>query len=432
MPKKFLISVAVCLGVLLSLSALARAEDIYLPLVGKSASFSTIPPTGTPTATPTATPTSTTTPTATATTVATPGWPALQLIKVAENFDQPVHMTHAGDGSNRLFVVERTGYIHILQDGKRLSPPFLDIHSRVACCESETGLLSVAFPPNFANDHFYVTYTAEEEGQLRSRIVRFQVSSEPNRADENSEQLILSVDQPYPNHNGGQILFGPDGYLYIGMGDGGSGGDPHNHGQRPETLLGSMLRFDVESDPSGTYSVPATNPFVQNSAVRPETWAYGLRNPWRFSFDRQTGDLWIADVGQNAREEIDFQPASSKGGENYGWNIMEGKRCYNASTCNQSGLTLPVWDYGHNEGRSVTGGFVYRGSQHPSMQGLYVYGDFVTGKIWGLRAVDEGWENRSLLASGKNISSFGEDEAGELYLVGYTDGTIYRIAPAAP
>ncbi len=380
MRKKFMFALIACIGVMISLAALVRADDTYyLPLVGKGVTFSTIPPS--PTATPTSTPTATPSP--------TPGWPAVQLVAVAGDFDRPVHVTNAGDGSGRLFVVERTGYIHIIQDGKRLAMPFLDIHERVTCCESETGLLSVAFPPNFAsNGRFYVAYTFQEGSQLRSRIARFRVGTDPNRANAASEQPLLTVDQPYANHNGGQIVFGPDGFLYIGMGDGGSGGDPHNHGQRPQTLLGSMLRIDVESNPSGAYSVPPSNPFVGNTeGIRTETWAYGLRNPWRFSFDRQTGDLWIADVGQGTREEVNVQSASSAGGENYGWKLMEGKICYNADSCNQSGLTLPIWDYGRSEGRSVTGGFVYRGTQYAALRGLYVYADYVTGRVWGLREV---------------------------------------------
>jgi glucose/arabinose dehydrogenase len=353
-------------------------------------------------------------------------WPAVALEEVATGFDLPVHVTHAGDGTGRLFVVEQRGSIRLIVDGERLATPFLDIRDRVTF-GGERGLLSVAFPPGFEElGHFYVNYTATVDNQLMTRISRFQVGSSPNQADPESEQIVLTIDQFAGNHNGGQIAFGPDGYLFIGMGDGGGSGDPQNHGQRPETLLGAMLRIDVESGSPLTYTIPVDNPFMADSVAAAEVWSYGLRNPWRFSFDRQTGDLYIADVGQGAWEEINVQSASSQGGENYGWNIMEGTHCYNAATCDQTGLTLPVWEYGRSEGQSITGGFVYRGSAQPSLQGIYFYGDYLSGRLWGLQQVHGAWQNQLFLETNKNISSFGEDETGELYLVDYS-GAIYRL-----
>src|SRR4030095_15339060 len=260
-------------------------------------------------------------------------------------------------------VVEQEGRIRIVKSQTLLSTPFLDISARVSCC-GERGLLSVAFPPNYANKgHFYVNYTNNDGNTV---IARYRVTSDPDVANLNSEEILLTIEQPFANHNGGQIAFGPDGYLYIGMGDGGSAGDPQGNGQRPETLLGKLLRIDVESGMT-PYAVPSNNPFVQSRFYHGEIWALGLRNPWRFSFDRQTGDLYLGDVGQGSYEEINFQSRASFGGENYGWNIMEGKHCFNSDSCNQTGLVLPIVEYSHSEGCSVTGGVVYRGQQYPRL-----------------------------------------------------------------
>jgi uncharacterized repeat protein (TIGR01451 family) len=258
------------------------------------------------------------------------------------------------------------------------------------------------------------------------------VTSDPDVANLNSEEILLTIEQPFANHNGGQIAFGPDGYLYIGMGDGGSNGDPQGNGQRPETLLGKLLRIDVESGVT-PYAIPANNPFVQSRFYRGEIWALGLRNPWRFSFDRQTGDLYLGDVGQGSHEEINFQSRASFGGENYGWNIMEGKHCFNSDSCNQTGLVLPIVEYSHSEGCSVTGGVVYRGQQYPRLQGLYFYSDYCSGTIWGLKVTSTAVQQGLLLDSGYSISTFGEDEAGETYVADHGGGTIYRITdPNAP
>ena len=352
-------------------------------------------------------------------------WPQLILVPVAKDLHRPVHITHAGDGSQRLFVVEQIGRIRIITKEQLLNSPFLEITDRVGCC-GERGLLSVAFPPNFANKHYYyVNYTNKTGDTV---IARFHLSADdPNQTNPNSEEILLTIAQPFGNHNGGQLAFGPDGFLYIGMGDGGSGGDPQGHGQNPKSLLGKILRIDVESG-TKPYAIPTDNPFKHNPAYRDEIWALGLRNPWRFSFDRNTGDLYIADVGQDDYEEIDVQAVNSKGGENYGWNVMEGMHCYNAPQCENSQLTKPVIEYDHSQGdRSITGGGVYRGTAFPQMQGVYFYADYVSGRLWGLRRIENHWENQLLLETQHSISTFGEDEAGNLYLADLTQGEIYRI-----
>jgi glucose/arabinose dehydrogenase len=352
-----------------------------------------------------------------------PDWPKVSLVQIADNFSRPVHITHSGDGSNTLFVAEQKGRIIAVRDGAVLAAPFLDISERVSCC-GERGFLGMAFPPEYSKkNYFYVTYT-DRSGD--TAVARYRVNTASGTADPKSEEIVLRVKQPYSNHNGGQIAFGPDGYLYIGMGDGGSGGDPHGHGQNPASLLGKMLRIDVESGKT-PYGVPIDNPFIESKEYRPEIWAVGLRNPWRFSFDRKAGDLYIADVGQDRYEEIHFQPASSGGGENYGWNIMEGKHCYGSSACDMSGLVMPVAEYKHSDGCSVTGGMVYRGKKFPKLEGIYLYGDYCSGRIWGLRKTKDGWISALLKDTGFSITTFGEDENGELYVSDYENGTIYRI-----
>jgi glucose/arabinose dehydrogenase len=362
-------------------------------------------------------------------------WPRVVLAGPIGGLDQPVHIAHAGDGSGRLFVVERPGRIRIVKNGQLLLTPFLDITSRVRSTGGEQGLLSVAFPPNYAGQgYFYVDYT----DLLGDTVVaRYAVTADLDVADPNSEQIVLTVDQPYANHNGGQLAFGPsDGYLYIGMGDGGGGGDPDNNAQNPTSLLGKLLRIDVETGSPLTYTVPPTNPFTQTVGYRPEIWALGLRNPWRFSFDRQTGDLYIGDVGQALYEEVDFQPASSPGGENYGWNIMEGLHCYGPASCDSTGLMLPVLEYPHAQGDcSVTGGAVYRGTGDPVMDGMYVYADYCSGRLWGLRNDGSTWQSALLLDTPFLITSFGEDEIGNIWLTQYAgapDGALYRLAKAWP
>lgn len=356
--------------------------------------------------------------------------PDIALSLVASGVQQPTHITHAGDGSDRLFVVEKGGRIRILQNGVVAVTPFLDIRDRVRTT-GEEGLLSVAFPPDYARKGYvYVYYTNQASNNV---VARFRQSADPNVLDPASEEIILTLNHPtYANHNGGQIAFGPDGYLYIATGDGGGAGDPNNNAQNPQSLLGKLLRIDVESGGSAPYQIPETNPFVgdrdRGDRTRDEIWALGLRNPWRFSFDRVTGDLYIADVGQSAREEINVQGASSLGGENYGWNILEGSQRYANSTQSTAGLVRPVVEYDRTLGQSVTGGLVYRGSRYPALQGVYLYGDFVTGNIWGLRRVGSLWENKRLLDSPYQISTFGDDAAGNLYLAHFSRGEIYQLS----
>jgi glucose/arabinose dehydrogenase len=353
----------------------------------------------------------------------------LQFQSVASDLPNPVAITHAGDGSGRLFIALQEGRILIF-DGTRILPtPFLDIRSKVSCC-GERGLLSVAFHPNYAsNGFFFVNYTNIAGHTV---VARYKVSEDPNVANYRMRKIILRVRQPFPNHKGGQLQFGPDGFLYIGLGDGGSGGDPGNRAQNRRLLLGKMLRVDVNG--RTRYSIPSNNPFLGVSGVKKEIWAMGLRNPWRFSFDRLTGDLYIADVGQNSWEEVNHQPAASLGGENYGWRLMEGNHCFNpASDCNDGTLILPIVEYDHTVGCSVTGGYVYRGSLVPSLFGIYLYGDFCTGVIWGTRFDQAtGWTTTVLHDTNFVISTFGENEVGELYVADYAVGTIYRIIGATP
>ncbi len=349
------------------------------------------------------------------------------------SFDKMVVLTHTGDGTGRLFLVLQPGEILVFPniENQESTTVFLDIRERVDDSEGEEGLLGLAFDPNYeSNGYFYVYYTASSPS--RSVVSRFSVSSnDSNRADPGGELVILEIDQPYPNHNGGNLAFGPDGYLYIGLGDGGFGGDPQGNGQNRATLLGSILRIDVGTSSSvERYRIPPDNPFEGLDGFRGEIWAYGLRNPWRFSFDSVTGELWAGDVGQEKYEEVDV---IERGG-NYGWNIVEGLHCYppSISECQGSGLEVPVVEYSHDEGCSVTGGYVYRGSRLEDLYGAYIYGDFCSGKIWALRfdGSEVTWHTL-LIDSELNISSFGEDENGELYILSF-DRYIYRLTRTEP
>ena len=358
---------------------------------------------------------------------------SLSLKTVAAGLDFPLYLATAPGDNSRLFIVEKGGLIRIIKNGTLLGIPFLDILNLVST-GSEQGLLGLAFDPNYiANGRFYASYT-DTAGD--SRIVRYLVSGNPDVAQPAPDRVLLTIDQPFANHNGGDIVFGPDGYLYIGMGDGGSGNDPQGNGQDLTDLLGSLLRIDVR--PQGDYTVPGDNPFISQPAARPELWDFGLRNPWRFSFDRETGDLYIADVGQNAREEINVAPAAQGGGKglNYGWNIMEGTLCTPEVNpdCSKTGLTLPVLDYDHSSGNcSVTGGYVYRGSAIPEIRGTYFYADYCAGWVKsfvyrnGAATDPKDWES---LRPGGNITSFGEDGQGELYIL-TSQGGVYRIIAAA-
>ncbi len=345
--------------------------------------------------------------------------------KLASGFERPVGISNAGDGSSRLFITEQGGKIFIIKEGNVIKEPFLDVSDLVSRNGGERGLLGLAFHPDYKNNgRFFINYTNLEGNTV---IAEYHVSSKANQADKASGKTLLTFDQPFPNHNGGQLAFSPkDGYLYIATGDGGDGGDPRENGQALYTPLGKLLRIDV--DTGEPYGIPDSNPWIDSPDAFKEIWAYGLRNPWRFSFDRETGDLYIADVGQNKFEEINFQAASSQGGENYGWNIMEGLHCYKPNkNCNQDGLTLPIAEYDHSEGVSVTGGFVYRGIREMELFGKYIYGDFATGKIWTLERKNNTWINTLYEDTDFQISSFGEDEAGELYLAHFGGGEIYQL-----
>ncbi len=355
-----------------------------------------------------------------------PALPAVELVRVfpALTFERPVFLTHGGDDSEFLYVIEQEGVIHRIDPSSpERTDIFLDIRPSVTRGGNEEGLLGLAFSPMFAdNGRFYVYYSATKP--RRSVLSRFEVTSD-GLADPESEEVVLEVGQPFPNHNGGMITFGPDGMLYVGLGDGGSAGDPHRNGQNPETLLGTILRIDPEQPAEGApYAIPADNPFVGEPEARGEAWAYGLRNPWRFSFDRATGDLWVGDVGQNALEEVDIVHA----GANYGWNVMEGSTCFRSASCDGDDFQGPIAEYGRNLGCSITGGYVYRGKRLPALNGVYLYADFCSGRIWGLRYDGTAVTAQAELTQAPfQIPSFGEDADGEVYVLGF-DGGVYTFA----
>jgi glucose/arabinose dehydrogenase len=360
-------------------------------------------------------------------TVLPPGNVEVHLEEVATGLTMPVLVTAAPGDTSRLFVVEKRGTVRVLKHGVLLPTPFIDLSSRVTK-GSEQGLLGMAFHPTDNRVVLSFTIAGPDRGG-RSRVATFTPGADPDVLDPASEQVVIEVDQPYSNHNGGHVAFGPDGYLYFGLGDGGSGGDPQGHGQDRNDLLGSLLRLDL--DHGLPYSVPASNPFVGTAGARGELWNWGLRNPWRFSFDRANGNLYIADVGQNEWEEVDVQPASSAGGENYGWAVMEGDHCYKSGSCARAGLTMPAIEYGHGDGCSITGGYVYRGTAIPELAGTYFYGDYCNGWVrsftyaGGIATNASSWPT---LGTKQQITSFGEDARGEIYVV-LASGTIYRIAP---
>ena len=407
-------------------SPTTRTADPGATIVLSPAPTATVQPPA-PAATATSAAVETVPPTDTPAPIQALSWPNIVLAETISGLNSPVDLADARDGSGRLYVVEQVGLVQMFADGVKGQSPFLDIRDRVDCC-GEKGQLGIAFPPDFANSRVvYVNYTTTLPGSLHTRVSRFHLRGDAHQADPNSEEVLLEFHQPWGNHNGGQIVFGPKGNLWIGTGDGGSGGDPQDNGQKGQTLLGKLLRIDVTSPTEARYAVPADNPFVGNDDFLDEIWAYGLRNPWRFSFDRETGDLYIADVGQNAWEEVSFQAANSRGAENYGWRITEGLHCFNPAVgCSTIGLTLPVAVYGRGSGQSITGGFVYRGPDQPSLRGIYFFADYVSGRIWGLRRVNGQWEAKLLLESPHNVSSFGEDEAGNLYVVDHR-GAILQI-----
>jgi glucose/arabinose dehydrogenase len=347
---------------------------------------------------------------------------------VVDGLDRPVGLVQADDNSGRLFVLEQAGTIRVIENGALQPEPFLDIRSIVGSQGNEQGLLGMAFHPRFAeNGYFFINYT-DLDGN--TNITRFSASPDnPEIADPQSEVRLLFIDQPYQNHNGGSVVFGPDGYLYLGLGDGGSAGDPQGNAQSTGTYLGKILRLDVDGgDP---YAIPADNPFA-DGGINPqgglaEIWAYGLRNPWRFSFDNSNGDVYIADVGQGSWEEVNYLPLESQPGANYGWVYREGRHPYEGSPPEGAPLVDPVEEYDHGQGCSVTGGYVYRGRALPEWQGVYLFGDYCSGIIWGLlRNTDGSWRSARLFETSFNISSFGEDIAGEIYLADL-NGAIYRL-----
>ena len=359
----------------------------------------------------------------------------LQLATVVGGFTRPITITHAGDGSGRLFIVEQAGLIRIWDGTQLLATPFLDLTALVDDTGDEQGLLGLAFHPDYAvNGRFFVNYTYDPGAGLdRTRIARYQVSVDPNLADPTAT-VILEIAQDFENHNGGDLHFGRDGFLYVGMGDGGSGQDPYDRAQDLGQLLGKMLRLDVDSAPGGAdcglvgnYALPADNPFLATPGACDEIWAFGLRNPWRFSFDRATGDLFIGDVGQFSWEEVDHQPAATARGETKGRSCTEGDTTVNYNPCLAGDLTAPIAVYGHALGCAVTGGYRFRGHTVPGLEGTYVYGDYCSGRIWFATDAGATWSVSQWLDTGHLIVAFGEDEQGELYLASLA-GTVYRFA----
>ena len=344
----------------------------------------------------------------------------LDLQPVATGLSSPLGVTAAGDGSGRLFVIEQGGTIRIVEDGEVGSRPFLDVSDRVQA-GGEQGLLGLAFHPRFAdNGRFFVNYTDTSGDTV---IAEFQSRPGADTADGSSQRVLMKIEQPYSNHNGGHLAFGPDGYLYIATGDGGSGGDPQGNGQNKKALLGKLLRIDVDS--KDVYGTPDDNPFSQPNGAD-EVWAYGLRNPWRFSFDEEAGTLWIADVGQNAFEEVNRVPADEPG-LNFGWNEMEASSCFEGD-CDPSGKVIPITEYGAGQGCAITGGYVYRGDEFDDMRGGYFFGDFCSGTIWAIDAAAEGRVDPvQLLGSDRSISSFGVDESGEMYMTDLAAGELLRL-----
>ncbi|HEY3059614.1 MAG TPA: PQQ-dependent sugar dehydrogenase [Chloroflexota bacterium] len=337
------------------------------------------------------------------------GAPNVHLQPVLKGLRQPLDVRQPADGSDRLFVAEKGGRIRVAHGSELVERPFLDLTGIVGARGSEQGLLGLAFHPAFAeNGQFFVNYT-DTNGD--SVVARYQVSGDPDVADPGTGAVIVTQPQPFANHNGGNLVFGPDGWLWIGFGDGGSGGDPRGNGQNPGTWLGKLLRVNVDGD----------------SQV--EIWGLGLRNPWRYSFDRLTGDLWVGDVGQNVWEEIDLVGAGTPAGVNFGWNVGEGNHCFGSRSCDLSGFVPAIAEYDHGRGDcAVVGGYVYRGSAYPSMAGVYFYADECSGRLWSLQRDEVGNVSTSeLMKTSVNVSSFGEDQAGELYVTGFNDGTVYRL-----
>lgn len=376
-------------------------------------------------------------------------WPEIDFVRLRLGVNQMTQVTNAGDGSGRLFLVRQTGSIWIIQADQVLPEPFLDIEDRVNCC-GERGLLGLAFAPDFArNGRFYVYYSALTGENVVER--HFVSETDPNRADPSRSQRIIATPDIVEPHNGGQVAFGPDGYLYIGIGEDGVG----QRAQNPAELRGKLLRIQAEpvypdippqslrrlylpsvpqhSSTPFVYAIPPDNPFVQTAGYRPEIWALGLRNPWRFSFDTATGDLYLGDVGDQTWEEVNYEPAGSPGGRNYGWPIMEGMHCHDNPGCNTDGKTLPVWEYQQIDGNcAIIGGVVYRGDDIPDLVGTYLYGDFCSGRVFGLRRSQGVWESAELYDADYGFSSFGYGEDRNVYMSEYASRQVRRLVPAEP
>ena len=416
------LAAAIAAGLVLLVAACSQGQEAPLP-------------SATPTAAAAASPSATAAPSASAGPSLSPSAPAtgfdpervgLSLEPVVDQLVEPLAVTHAGDGSGRIFVLEQRGQIRVVEDGRLAGDPFLNIGDRLTA-GGERGLLGLAFHPSFPDDpRFFVDYTDLEGDTV---VSSFTVPSpDADRADLDSEEVLLRIDQPFPNHNGGALAFGPDGYLYISSGDGGGGGDPMDRGQRLDTLLGKILRIDVNGDAvDGRYSIPADNPFADGNGGEPEILHLGLRNPWRMSFDRETGDLWIGDVGQGSWEEVDVARAGA-GSLNFGWNRMEGFECFEPEDCDPTEFTAPVTAYGHDLGCSVIGGNVYRGTRQPLLVGGYVYSDYCGGNLWLLDPTSDGPIDAPPVAeTGSQISAIGEDESGELYATDFGSGQLLHI-----
>ncbi len=414
--------------ILVALLAACAAPSPTPPPLRPTSAQPQRPPEASPTPPPPQ-PTTTLAPTPTASLVPTPVNPAPDPARLtwrpfATGLERPVDLADLGDG--RILVLEQAGVIRQVSNGQVEPAPFMDLRDRVGSRGSEQGLLGIALDPAFdRNGFFYLNYTDQRGNTV---VARYALTPDGRFGDPQSEVRLLYVEQPYANHNGGGLVFGPDGYLYIGLGDGGSAGDPQGRAQDPNTLLGKMLRLDVHS--AQPYAIPADNPFASGSGGRQEIWALGLRNPWRYAFDPATGDLYIADVGQNRWEEVDYLPAGTPPGANFGWNYREGAHPFKGEP--PAGLTLidPIWEYGHDQGGcSITGGFVYRGQALPELQGVYIFGDYCSGQVWGLwrTPVSSTFQVLELMRTPANISAFGQDRQGELYLLDHRSGTIYRL-----